>query len=489
MPTRIPASELYRISEEDLRSALETFDHGDVAHDFDESTRFDLLVQGTRRYPPKAIVGLAARRALGRTLSHRDLTGGENTPAFRLLLNHGFEIVTKRHALGRLSSVSFSVGRSTSSTFVLIELSDEAPSALQLIVAGLAQLDATIVDAVIETPTDVPAPGALVQALAAAKRSFPVRVRDSSELQALPFAIATAMARLRRDPSIQSGLELIVRLTFSTQEDFTLVGLSTALVDGLPSPQGSFRFVPKAPTSALHVGSRCAVDDLVVTRVHAQMQRALYRELLSIHGISAVGAEHLAASSRPADILVRVGDSLFDLYEIKTAFQPKDCVRQALGQLLEYAYWPGGPEFRRLYVVGPSSIDAETTAYRLMMSLQRSSRRAGRTRRGAMGRRRRPTRSPEQGRPGPARRLHLSPGWAPRRASPRVPACRRRHRVRAGPALRASPCGDRRAMRGHVTRVGGVGPEGLLNRQPSRFRRGRGSRSFWQATRQPLRSS
>ena len=55
---------------------------------------YDLLEQG-KRYPPKAVVGLAARRALGRPLRPDEFSGGEESWAFRFLRDLGFTIVTK----------------------------------------------------------------------------------------------------------------------------------------------------------------------------------------------------------------------------------------------------------------------------------------------------------------------------------------------------------------------------------------------------------
>ena len=76
MPVRIPASELYQIQEDDLRNAIANFREGALPPTFKDSTRFDLLVDGYRRFPPKAIIALAARRPLGRVLSSSEFAGG-----------------------------------------------------------------------------------------------------------------------------------------------------------------------------------------------------------------------------------------------------------------------------------------------------------------------------------------------------------------------------------------------------------------------------
>jgi len=50
-------------------------------------------------------------------------------------------------------------------------------------------------------------------------------------------------------------------------------------------------------------------------------------------------------------------------YEIKTALTPRTCLRHAIGQLLEYGYWPGAREPARFIVVGESPIDENGEEY------------------------------------------------------------------------------------------------------------------------------
>ena len=69
-----------QITREDLLSAIAALDRHE-SHSFGRSTHYDLL-EGGRRYPPKAVVGLAARRTLGRPLRPDEFEGGEETWAF-----------------------------------------------------------------------------------------------------------------------------------------------------------------------------------------------------------------------------------------------------------------------------------------------------------------------------------------------------------------------------------------------------------------------
>jgi hypothetical protein len=101
------------------------------------------------------------------------------------------------------------------------------------------------------------------------------------------------------------------------------------------------------------------MEETDITHIHHEMQLSLYNSLVAVHGPDKVSCEGATSSGRPADIIVSLPDG-YELFEIKTALAPRDCVREAFGQLLEYAYWPGSPNFNALWIVGPSPIDSET---------------------------------------------------------------------------------------------------------------------------------
>lgn len=84
---------LNAITIEYIQRALVDFDSG-VEHRFHHSIDYDLLHEG-RRYPPKAVIGLAARYVVGSPLNPSDFTGGEGSTCFRVLRAHGFNIVPK----------------------------------------------------------------------------------------------------------------------------------------------------------------------------------------------------------------------------------------------------------------------------------------------------------------------------------------------------------------------------------------------------------
>jgi hypothetical protein len=81
------------IRQEHILKGIELFDAGHP-HGFADSTKFDLLYNGSS-YPPKAIIGLAGVSLYGEPLKPDDFTGGAGSKCFRVLSQHGFQVVPK----------------------------------------------------------------------------------------------------------------------------------------------------------------------------------------------------------------------------------------------------------------------------------------------------------------------------------------------------------------------------------------------------------
>lgn len=85
---------LAQITRDHVLEGIRSFDLG-VKGRFKDSKKYDLLFEG-KRYPPKAIVGLAGEQLLGRPMVPTDLEGGDGSyGANRVLKRLGFEIVRK----------------------------------------------------------------------------------------------------------------------------------------------------------------------------------------------------------------------------------------------------------------------------------------------------------------------------------------------------------------------------------------------------------
>lgn len=137
-------------------------------------------------------------------------------------------------------------------------------------------------------------------------------------------------------------------------------------VDVLPTismpsvPQ--FAFVPGCTARAQKTTARPAPAELDVTLRHNVLQEALHKRLVSRFGARNVGTELPSGAGTSVDVVVRRPDGYW-FYEIKTAHSPRACIREALGQLLEYAFWPGGQEALRLIVVGECPLDQDGREY------------------------------------------------------------------------------------------------------------------------------
>jgi hypothetical protein len=75
-----------------------------------------------------------------------------------------------------------------------------------------------------------------------------------------------------------------------------------------------------------------------------------------------VSGEQLTANGTYIDVAVREGNE-YIYYEIKTGLSAQSCIREAIGQLLEYSYWPGAQSATRLVIVGEPQFDEHAKAY------------------------------------------------------------------------------------------------------------------------------
>ena len=92
------------------------------------------------------------------------------------------------------------------------------------------------------------------------------------------------------------------------------------------------------------------------------IQAAFFDYLVGIHGEENVSGEQDSGNGTSVDVAVKKGMRL-TYYEIKTGLSAQSCIREALGQLLEYAYWPGNQRAGKLVIVGEAKYDAKAKAY------------------------------------------------------------------------------------------------------------------------------
>ncbi|MFT5717972.1 MAG: hypothetical protein ACI9T7_002171 [Oleiphilaceae bacterium] len=109
---------------------------------------------------------------------------------------------------------------------------------------------------------------------------------------------------------------------------------------GTKKQLSGFQFKPGCTTKLSNTSGNLAEKKLNIRLKHNDYQELLYKELVIIHGKENVGTE-VNVNGTSIDLVVKKGEDKYWFYEIKTASTAKACIRQALGQIFEYSYWPG----------------------------------------------------------------------------------------------------------------------------------------------------
>ena len=133
--------------------------------------------------------------------------------------------------------------------------------------------------------------------------------------------------------------------------------------DYLPTPVDNvttFRpgcSIKKASTKA----SRIATELDIALR-HNELQFTLYQALTREYGMENVGAPFNVDCGGEVDVAVQNNGNMI-FFEIKTAPSAKSALREAIGQILEYAYWPNAGRANELVIVAEAAPTEETKQY------------------------------------------------------------------------------------------------------------------------------
>jgi len=128
------------------------------------------------------------------------------------------------------------------------------------------------------------------------------------------------------------------------------------------SEDSGFVFRPGCAVKASKAVKAGTQSELDIDLRHNDLQQALYLRLVSQFGKDNVGTERPSGVGTRIDVVVKLKDE-FWFYEIKTSGSPRGCLREAIGQLLEYSFWPGSQIASRLVIVGESALDDSGSEY------------------------------------------------------------------------------------------------------------------------------
>jgi hypothetical protein len=130
----------------------------------------------------------------------------------------------------------------------------------------------------------------------------------------------------------------------------------------LPYENTVFSFEPGFSQKVVRATATLAQLQLDLDLRHNHLQDALYRQLVVRYGKHNVRTEQPSGVGTQIDVVVKRKNEYW-FYEIKTALTARACLREAIGQLLEYSFWPGAQEPSRFIVVGESPIDDDGKKY------------------------------------------------------------------------------------------------------------------------------
>lgn len=98
-----------------------------------------------------------------------------------------------------------------------------------------------------------------------------------------------------------------------------------------------------------------------IVYLHRRIRDALYKVLVSKYG-ECISKENPTGHGTLIDLVRKEGERMI-FYEIKTYNNIKSCVREAVGQLFEYAFWPGVQNAHQLIIVSQNKVTEDCKRY------------------------------------------------------------------------------------------------------------------------------
>lgn len=95
--------------------------------------------------------------------------------------------------------------------------------------------------------------------------------------------------------------------------------------------------------------------------MHTKIQQKLLDELISEYGNQNVFPE-LHKGIQRIDIMVKDGTHVY-FYEVKTASSARECIRQAFGQVMDYAYYPNIEKAQKMIIAGTGELTDNDKLY------------------------------------------------------------------------------------------------------------------------------
>lgn len=126
---------------------------------------------------------------------------------------------------------------------------------------------------------------------------------------------------------------------------------------------GKFAFKPGHRTKSNGAVASYEAHEKKIDLVQNSMVEHIYRQLIGVHGKRNVATEQPTGAGTRIDVAVRRPQGDFMFYEVKSGGSLRGCIREAIGQLLEYGFYPSPRRVYRLVVVSNKRVTGDVRRY------------------------------------------------------------------------------------------------------------------------------
>lgn len=146
---------------------------------------------------------------------------------------------------------------------------------------------------------------------------------------------------------------------------YVLLDKKASVIDNVLS--GSFQFIEghNPETKKGRVTGKYSSQSYTKILLHEEMKENIYKEFKKqFEGTRIqIGTENPTGYGTSVDFVINDPTYGLTFYEIKTGGTALSCIREGLGQIVEYCYYPANRNASRLVIVSPHPVDANIKLY------------------------------------------------------------------------------------------------------------------------------
>lgn len=132
----------------------------------------------------------------------------------------------------------------------------------------------------------------------------------------------------------------------------------------ITNSSGVYRFKSgHNPTKTGSLNSSYTVTVANKVLLHKEIQEHIFKQLAKEYGEERAGTEVSTGNGTSIDIVLKDEGNKDIFYEVKTSGNAQKCIREALGQILEYSLYPEKFLCSKMIIVGPSEPNSSVKKY------------------------------------------------------------------------------------------------------------------------------